>query len=222
MSATEPRYCPVSTLLSTCAALPSIRRRRGGIPGYSAVSEAAGDHPRDESRAPGRRCGPRHLRRPSRRSAANWRQGGNPAATTVCRRAGRCGCYCRWRQAPPAEICRRGPARREAPDHAREAGDQGRSEDNASQCRARGYGNDVGNGKDRSPTPSRHANTECLPATWRRSGRDERNPSWPYQHSPRAGSRPSQFSLAAQAVAPQPQLPPFGPAERGRDGQDRP
>ena len=33
-----------------------------------------------------------------------------------------------------------GPARQEAPDHAREGGDQGRSEENASQRRARGYG----------------------------------------------------------------------------------
>jgi len=101
MSATEPRYCPVSTLLPAFAALPSIRRRHGGRPGYRVVSGAAGDHWRDESCAPGRRCSPRHLRRPSRRSATNWRQRGNPAAATVCRRAGRCGCYCRCCQAPP-------------------------------------------------------------------------------------------------------------------------
>ena len=74
MSATEPRYCPVSPLLPAFAALPSIRRRDGGRPGSSVVSETAGDHRRDESCAPGRRCSPRHLRRPSRRSAANWRQ----------------------------------------------------------------------------------------------------------------------------------------------------
>jgi hypothetical protein len=56
MSAAEPRYCPVSTLVSTSAALPSIRRRHGGRPGYSVVSEAAGDHRRARRwhRRPGR------------------------------------------------------------------------------------------------------------------------------------------------------------------------
>jgi len=148
MSATEPRYCPVSTLLSTSAALPSIRRRHGGRPGYSVVSEAAGDHRRDQSCAPGRRCSPRHLRRPSRRSAANWLKGvirrRQPsvvgrvvvAVTVVAVRR------------PRQRSVVVGPARQEAPDHAREAGDQGRSEENASQRRTRGYGNNVGDGKE--------------------------------------------------------------------------
>jgi hypothetical protein len=132
MSATEPRYCPVSPLLPAFAALPSIRRRDGGRPGSSVVSETAGDHRRDESCAPGRRCSPRHLRRAPRRSAANWRQRGNPAAATVCRRAGRYGCYCRRCQAPRQRSAVVGPARQEAPDHAREGGNQGHSEENAS------------------------------------------------------------------------------------------
>ena len=46
MSAAEPRYCPVSTLVSTSAALPSIRRRLtpagGPPPPLTALAAARG------------------------------------------------------------------------------------------------------------------------------------------------------------------------------------
>jgi hypothetical protein len=192
MSATEPRYCPVSTLLPAFAALPSIRRRHGGRPGYSLVSEAAGDHRRDESCA--QVDGAAHVISDDRRdvrllTGVKWvirrRQ---PSAvgrvvvadTVVCS------------QAPPAEICHRRTGQAgSAPTMPERA--VTKAAPRRMPASVAPAATEITPAKARKvpamPLPPTQIQN-CRPATWRRSGRDERNPSWPYQHNHGGHSMP--------------------------------